>query len=105
VPLLDAGDIVIDGGNSYYRDDIRRGGELRSSRSHPLDRGYCLMIGGEADSFEHSGPIFFALGVAAATRTPGRKADVGNAEDGFLHCGPFGTGHVVKMATTASNTA
>ena len=109
-PLLDAGDIVIDGGNSYYRDDIRRGAELRASGIHyldvgtsggvaGLDRGYCLMIGGEADIVEHLRPIFCALapGVAAATRTPGRKADIGSAEQGFLHCGPFGAGHFVKM--------
>ena len=110
VPLLDVGDIVIDGGNSYYGDDIRRGTELKACGIHYLDvgtsggvagleRGYCLMIGGEADIFEHLRPIFSALapGVAAATRTPGRKADTGSAEEGFLHCGPFGAGHFVKM--------
>jgi 6-phosphogluconate dehydrogenase len=110
VPLLEAGDIVIDGGNSYYRDDIRRGAELQPRGIHYLDvgtsggvvgleRGYCLMIGGEADIFEHLRPIFSALasGVAAATRTPGRMAGTGDAEEGFLHCGPHGAGHFVKM--------
>ena len=110
VPLLEAGDIVIDGGNSYYRDDIRRGTDLKASGIHYLDvgtsggvagleRGYCLMIGGETDIFEHLRPIFFALapGVAAVTQTPGRKAGVGSAEEGFLHCGPHGAGHFVKM--------
>jgi 6-phosphogluconate dehydrogenase len=110
VPLLDAGDIVIDGGNSHYRDDIRRGAELQASGIHYLDvgtsggvaglnRGYCLMIGGEAGIVEHLRPIFSTLapGVAAATRTPGRKAGTGSAEEGFLHCGPFGAGHFVKM--------
>ena len=110
VPLLEAGDIVIDGGNSYYRDDIRRGIELQARGVHYLDvgtsggvagveRGYCLMVGGEADIFEHLRPIFAALapGVAAAARTPGRKADIGSAEEGFLHCGPHGAGHFVKM--------
>lgn len=110
VPLLEAGDIVIDGGNSYYRDDIRRGIELQARGVRYLDvgtsggvagveRGYCLMVGGEADIFEHLRPIFAALapGVSAAVRTPGRKADIGNAEEGFLHCGPHGAGHFVKM--------
>jgi 6-phosphogluconate dehydrogenase len=109
-PLLEAGDIVIDGGNSYYRDDIRRGTELQARGIHYLDvgtsggvagleRGYCLMIGGEADIFEHLRPIFSALapGVAAATRTPGRKSSTGGAEEGFLHCGAHGAGHFVKM--------
>ncbi len=110
VPLLEAGDIVIDGGNSHYPDDIRRGAELRSSGVHYLDvgtsggvagleRGYCLMIGGETDIVAHLRPIFSALapGVAAATRTPGRLAGIDSAEEGFLHCGPFGAGHFVKM--------
>jgi 6-phosphogluconate dehydrogenase len=109
-PLLEAGDIVIDGGNSFYRDDIRRGAELQARGIHyldvgtsggvaGLDRGYCLMIGGETDTFEHLRPIFSALapGAAAATRTPGRKGGTGSAEEGFLHCGPFGAGHFVKM--------
>ena len=110
VPLLDAGDIVIDGGNSYYRDDIRRGTELRAAGIHYLDvgtsggvagleRGYCLMIGGESNTFEHLRPIFSALapGFASAPRTPGRNGRVGGAEEGFLHCGPHGAGHFVKM--------
>jgi len=110
VPLLEAGDIVIDGGNSYFRDDIRRGNELQARDIHyldvgtsggvaGLDRGYCLMVGGESDIFEHLRPIFSALapGVAAASRTPGRKAGAGSAEDGFLLCGPHGAGHFVKM--------
>ena len=109
-PLLEAGDIVIDGGNSYYRDDIRRGAELLLSGIHYLDvgtsggvagleRGYCLMIGGEPGVFQLLRPIFSALapGVGAVTRTPGRKAGTGSAEEGFLHCGPHGAGHFVKM--------
>ena len=103
VPLLDAGDIVVDGGNSYYGDDMRRGAELRAFGIHYLDvgtsggvagleRGYCLMIGGVAGAFEHLRPIFSALapGAAAATRIPGRAGDTGDAEEGFLHCEPQG---------------
>ncbi len=110
VPLLDVGDIIIDGGNSYYHDDIRRGAELQTRGIHyldvgtsggvaGLDRGYCLMIGGGADIFEQLRPIFAALapGVAAAPRTRGRKLGIGSAEEGFLHCGPHGAGHFVKM--------
>ena len=110
VPLLEAEDIVIDGGNSNYRDDIVRGTELQAYGIHYLDvgtsggiagleRGYCLMIGGEPGIVAHLQPIFSALapGVSAATRTPGRRAGSGSAEDGFLHCGPFGAGHFVKM--------
>ena len=110
IPMLEAGDIVIDGGNSYYRDDIRRGIELQASGIHYLDvgtsggvagfdRGYCLMVGGETSTFEHLLPIFSALapGVAAATRTPGRTGGIGSAEEGFLYCGPHGAGHFVKM--------
>ena len=110
VPLLDAGDIVVDGGNSYYGDDMRRGTKLRAAGIHYLDvgtsggvagleRGYCLMIGGDAGTFEHLRPIFSALapGSAAATRTPGRTGVTGDAEEGFLHCGPQGAGHFVKM--------
>jgi 6-phosphogluconate dehydrogenase len=108
--LLAPGDTIIDGGNSYYRDDIRRAGELAAVRQHYVDvgtsggiagkdRGYCLMIGGEADVVAHLTPIFAALapGVDAAPRTPGRDATVGTAEQGFLHCGPHGAGHFVKM--------
>ena len=107
---LDPGDIVIDGGNSYYRDDIRRAAELGAAGHHYVDvgtsggvaggdRGYCLMIGGEAGIVEHLRPIFAALapGVDAAARTRGRSADAGSAEQGFLHCGPHGAGHFVKM--------
>jgi 6-phosphogluconate dehydrogenase len=109
VPLLDAGDIVVDGGNSYYRDDIRRALELRSRQIHYLDvgtsggvagleRGYCLMIGGEKPVVEHLVPIFTTLapGVGAAPRTPGRTPR-GTAEEGYLHCGSHGAGHFVKM--------
>ncbi|WP_313920485.1 phosphogluconate dehydrogenase (NAD(+)-dependent, decarboxylating) [Tahibacter sp.] len=110
VPLLDAGDIVIDGGNSYYRDDLRRGAELAARGIHYLDvgtsggvagleRGYCLMIGGEGGVVEHLRPIFSSLspGIDAATRTPERKVGTSTAEEGFLHCGPHGAGHFVKM--------
>ena len=109
-PHLESGDIVIDGGNSYYRDDIRRACELKAAGHHYVDvgtsggvagrdRGYCLMIGGEAEIVAHLTPIFEGLapGVDAAPRTPGRSAEVGNAEQGFLHCGPHGAGHFVKM--------
>jgi 6-phosphogluconate dehydrogenase len=107
---LDAGDIVIDGGNSYYRDDIRRATELAAAGLHYVDvgtsggvagfdRGYCLMIGGEAGIVQHLEPIFLALapGAAAAGRTPGRSGEPAGAERGFLHCGPHGAGHFVKM--------
>ncbi len=109
-PHLENGDIVIDGGNSFYRDDVRRAKHLREAGVHYLDvgtsggvaggaRGYCLMIGGEKAIVDHLTPIFSALapGVAAATRTPGRSGAVAPAEDGFLHCGPSGAGHFVKM--------
>lgn len=111
-PLLTAGDIVIDGGNSYYRDDIRRGAQLKrqdinyvdvgtSGGVAGLDRGYCLMIGGDADIVRHLAPIFSALasGIDAAPRTPGRETGkrTGTAEQGFLHCGAQGAGHFVKM--------
>lgn len=108
VPLLDSDDIVIDGGNSNYRDDIRRGAELGRQGIHYLDvgtsggvagleRGYCLMIGGDTDVVSQLSPIFASLapGVAAATKTPGRGP--GTAEQGYLHCGPHGAGHFVKM--------
>ncbi|MEO8081487.1 MAG: phosphogluconate dehydrogenase (NAD(+)-dependent, decarboxylating) [Caldimonas sp.] len=109
-PLLEPGDIVIDGGNSYYRDDIRRAAELATSGKHYVDvgtsggvagkdRGYCLMIGGEAAIVEHLTPVFSTLapGVDAAARTRGRSGEPGSAEQGFLHCGPHGAGHFVKM--------
>ena len=110
VAYLDPGDIVIDGGNSYYRDDIRRAKNLAPSGRHYVDvgtsggvagedRGYCLMIGGEIEVVEHLKPIFSTLapGVGAAKRTPGRRGGVVTAEQGFLHCGPHGAGHFVKM--------
>jgi 6-phosphogluconate dehydrogenase len=108
VPLLEAGDIVIDGGNSYYRDDIRRAGELKARDLHYVDvgtsggvagleRGYCLMIGGDSGIVDHLTPLFATLapGMAAASRTPGARG--GTAEEGYLHCGPAGAGHFVKM--------
>jgi 6-phosphogluconate dehydrogenase len=110
VPLLEAGDIVIDGGNSYYRDDIRRGADLKQRGIHYMDvgtsggvagveRGYCLMIGGETDIVRHLAPIFASLapGVDAAPPTPGRQKRDSTAEKGYLHCGPHGAGHFVKM--------
>ncbi|MEP7136568.1 MAG: phosphogluconate dehydrogenase (NAD(+)-dependent, decarboxylating) [Chloroflexota bacterium] len=109
-PLLEAGDIIIDGGNSYYRDDIRRGAEMQQRGIHYVDvgtsggvagleRGYCLMIGGEQEIVSHLHPIFASLapGANAAPRTPGRDEHKGTAEQGFLHCGAQGTGHFVKM--------
>ncbi len=110
VPLLDAGDIVVDGGNSFYRDDIRRGAELEPRAIHYVDvgtsggvagleRGFCLMIGGEKEIVQRLSPIFAALapGLGAAPRTPGRVKSHGTSEQGFLHCGPQGAGHFVKM--------
>jgi 6-phosphogluconate dehydrogenase len=107
---LASGDIVIDGGNSYYQDDIRRAAELKEKGVHYVDvgtsggvfgleRGYCLMIGGEQSVVERLDPVFAALapGVDAAPRTPGRNAGDGTAEQGYLHCGPSGAGHFVKM--------
>jgi 6-phosphogluconate dehydrogenase len=110
VPLLEEGDIVIDGGNSYYRDDIRRAKELAARGLHYVDcgtsggiagqdRGYCLMVGAEDAVFAHLAPIFEALapGLGTEPRTPGRSGEPSNAERGFLHCGPNGAGHFVKM--------
>jgi 6-phosphogluconate dehydrogenase len=109
-PYAGAGDIIIDGGNSYYVDDIRRAGELKRKQIHyvdvgtsggvwGLDRGYCMMIGGEADVVGHLDPIFRALapGAGEIPRTPGREGAGGTAEQGYLHCGPNGAGHFVKM--------
>lgn len=110
VTLLEAGDIVIDGGNSYYRDDIRRAAELQERGVHYVDvgtsggvagleRGYCLMIGGEKGIVQHLDPILAALapGVGAATPTPGRDKPAATADQGYLHCGQHGAGHFVKM--------
>jgi 6-phosphogluconate dehydrogenase len=110
VPLLEKGDIVIDGGNSYYRDDIRRAKELTPKGLHyldvgtsggvwGLDRGYCHMIGGEDETVAYLDPLFRALapGVEAAERTPGRTGEPDVSEYGYLHCGPHGAGHFVKM--------
>ncbi|MGC1904735.1 MAG: decarboxylating 6-phosphogluconate dehydrogenase [Candidatus Acidiferrum sp.] len=107
---LDVGDIVIDGGNSYYIDDIRRAKELSAKGIHYVDvgtsggvwgleRGYCQMIGGENDIVKHLDPVFKALapGRGNIDRTPGRDKVSGTAEDGYLHCGPSGGGHFVKM--------
>jgi 6-phosphogluconate dehydrogenase len=110
---LDRDDVIVDGGNSYYVDDIRRAGELRGRGIHYLDagtsggvwgleRGYCLMIGGDPDAVRRLDPVFRALapGRGDVARTPGReKASAGasTAEEGYLHCGPAGAGHFVKM--------
>lgn len=110
VPLLSSGDIVIDGGNSHYHDDIRRSGELNARGIRYLDvgtsggvwgreRGYCLMIGGEYEAVKHVEPIFVSLapGSNAAPPTPGRNDANSTASQGYLHCGPSGAGHFVKM--------
>ncbi len=110
VPKLKAGDIVIDGGNSYYIDDLRRAAALRTKGIHYVDagvsggvwgleRGYCQMIGGEKEVVAHLDPIFGTLapGKEAAPPTPGRKSVGSTAENGYLHCGPNGAGHFVKM--------
>jgi 6-phosphogluconate dehydrogenase len=109
-PLLAEGDIIIDGGNSYYRDDIVRAKELKDSGFHyvdcgtsggvwGLDRGYCLMIGGEDQVVQHLDPIFktIAPGEGSAEPTPGRSLADSTAPHGYLHCGPNGAGHFVKM--------
>jgi 6-phosphogluconate dehydrogenase len=110
LPHLDRGDILIDGGNSYYIDDIRRAKELRPKGIHYVDvgtsggiwgleRGYCMMIGGETDTVRHLDPIFATLapGRGNIPRTPGREGTSGTSEQGYLHCGPSGAGHFVKM--------
>ena len=110
LPLLEPDDVIIDGGNSFYRDDVRRAEELRARQVHyldvgtsggvfGLDRGYCLMIGGEPPIVERLAPIFAALapGADSATRTAGRHTNQSTAEQGYLHCGPHGAGHFVKM--------
>jgi 6-phosphogluconate dehydrogenase len=110
LPHLEGGDILIDGGNSYYIDDIRRAKELKSKNIHYVDvgtsggvwgleRGYCMMIGGEADIVKRLDPVFATLapGRGDIARTPGREKVTGTAEQGYLHCGPNGAGHFVKM--------
>ena len=110
VPHLAPGDIVIDGGNSYYHDDIRRAAALKPGGIHYVDvgtsggvwgleRGYCLMIGGEEEVVGHLDPIFSTLapGLNAVSRTSGREKIGGTAEQGYLRCGPSGAGHFVKM--------
>ena len=110
VPLLEPGDILIDGGNSYYVDDIRRAKELATKGIHYVDvgtsggvwgleRGYCMMIGGESEVVQHLDPIFATLapGIGDIPRTPGREKLGSTSEQGYLHCGPNGAGHFVKM--------
>jgi len=110
LPALESGDILIDGGNSYYIDDIRRAKELKAKGIHYVDvgtsggvwgleRGYCMMIGGEKDIVGHLDPVFVTLapGAGDAPRTAGREKLDGTAEQGYLHCGPNGAGHFVKM--------
>jgi 6-phosphogluconate dehydrogenase len=110
LPHLERGDILVDGGNSYYIDDIRRAKDLVPNGIHYLDvgtsggiwgleRGYCMMIGGEVDAVKHLDPIFVALapGRGDIPRTPGRENVNGTSEQGYLHCGPHGAGHFVKM--------
>ena len=108
--MFESGDIIIDGGNSNYRDDIHRADDLRTKGIHyidigtsggvfGLDRGYCLMIGGDTDAVQHIDPLLktIAPGVKTAERTPGSTGDPSPAEQGYLHCGPNGAGHFVKM--------
>jgi 6-phosphogluconate dehydrogenase len=110
LPSLESGDILIDGGNSYYIDDIRRAKQLAPKQIHYVDvgtsggvwgleRGYCMMIGGEDNVVQHLDPIFACLapGMGDIPRTPGREKIGGTAEQGYLHCGPNGAGHFVKM--------
>jgi 6-phosphogluconate dehydrogenase len=110
LPFLEPDDVVIDGGNSYYHDDIRRAAELKEKGIHYVDagtsggtwgaeRGYCLMIGGEDAVVKRIEPVFAALApsIESAPRTPGREGIGGTAEHGYLHCGPSGAGHFVKM--------
>jgi 6-phosphogluconate dehydrogenase len=108
--VLEPGDTIVDGGNTYYRDDLRHAAALREKGIHHVDvgtsggvwgikRGFCLMIGGETDVVQRLDPIFASIapGVEAAPRTPGRTGDPAPAEQGYLHCGPNGAGHFVKM--------
>jgi 6-phosphogluconate dehydrogenase len=109
-PHLEEGDTIVDGGNSYYVDDLRRAAELRERAIHYVDvgvsggvwgreRGYCLMIGGDDEAVDRLAPVFEALapGMDAAARTAGREGDPAPEEEGWLHCGPVGSGHFVKM--------
>jgi 6-phosphogluconate dehydrogenase len=111
IPLLVREDVVIDGGNSYYHDDIRRAAELKPKGIHYVDvgtsggvwgseRGYCLMIGGDETVVRRIDPVFAALApsIEEAPRTPGREKSGGTAEHGYLHCGPSGAGHFVESA-------
>ena len=108
--LMSPGDIIIDGGNSYYHDDIARAAKLKEQGIHfvdvgtsggvfGLERGYCLMIGGETEAVDHLDPLFASIapGLDAASRTPGRSGRPSRAEQGYLHCGQAGAGHFVKM--------
>lgn len=108
--LMEAGDVIIDGGNSYFKDDVRRAKELRGKGVHYMDvgtsggiwgaeRGYCLMVGGPNEVVQRLDPIFKTLapGRGNIERTPGREKTAGTSEDGYLHCGPAGSGHFVKM--------
>lgn len=110
IPLIESDDVILDGGNSYYLDDIRRSADLRQTGIHYVDvgtsggvwgskRGYCLMIGGDDAVVQRLDPIFSALApdIDSAPRTPGREKAGGTAEHGYLHCGPSGAGHFVKM--------
>jgi 6-phosphogluconate dehydrogenase len=108
--LMEPGDTIIDGGNSYYKDDVRRAGVLKAKGIHYVDvgtsggvwgieRGYCMMLGGPDEAVDRLDPIFATLapGVGDIPRTPGREGRKGTAEQGYLHCGPSGAGHFVKM--------
>ena len=109
-PLLAPGDTIIDGGNSYYRDDVDRSGPLAANGIHyldigtsggvfGLDRGYCMMVGGDTEAVERLSPVLDTLapGMGSVERTPGRTGEPVQAEKGWLHCGPSGAGHFVKM--------
>ncbi|MEY4613006.1 decarboxylating 6-phosphogluconate dehydrogenase [bacterium] len=108
--LMESGDIIIDGGNSYFKDDVRRSQELKKKGIHyvdvgtsggiwGIDRGYCMMVGGPKEAVTHIDPILKCLapGIGNIDRTPGRPKNQGTAEEGYLHCGPSGAGHFVKM--------
>jgi 6-phosphogluconate dehydrogenase len=108
--LMESGDIIVDGGNSYFKDDVRRSKVLKEKGIHyvdvgtsggvwGIDRGYCMMVGGSGEALKHLDPILRTLapGMGDVERTPGREAKGGTAEQGYLHCGPSGAGHFVKM--------